>query len=637
MKLKNLLYLLLAMPLFVACNPVEELDPVLTLTSAAEINIAAEGGNGEIRYTLENPVTGIEVSATCEAAWVENLTAGATVTFTVGANEGEAREAKVVVSYASEKFEVAVKQAAKNAEPEPEPEPEPTGVQFTALKCEGEYYGTEYSDAHNYFTHFSDNGYDADGYMQPSSTYYIFDIYGPASVSEDGFITVPAGTYVYDATDSGAEGTFGHSYSAYVVIDATGENYVANEAFQSGTLVITENGATLTAVIAGVTHTMTYTGPVKIADTTAGEDPTTPGEGGEVEVTLSYASADFYGDYYTPGVSDNFYLTLSDIGLDAEGYVLPYGKYYRFDVYAPILDTNLESIPAGTYRVDVNESAEPWTLSSYYGAYYEMDEYGYDYVTVDYPMDGYLTVNEDGTMEAEYTLMISGEVHKITFDGELVINDIRDTLDDDDDDWGDEGWGEGPYSTLTEDITVDLSDHTLYFEYYGDYYEVGYRNWVIALIPNSFEGESVQFDVLGDENSITSFGGNYEISDSLGAFTAYPGYLDDGYLSGSWYYSSDGITMAPFAEGTIDVVDNGDGTASVEFALVDDLGYEITGSWSGEAKPASELNGAPSAAPAKAAVKASKAPKQAPAKVVKKESVVNKAKAPAKKGLSLWK
>ena len=634
MKLKNLLYLLLAMPLFVACGPVEEeLDPVLTLTSAAEITLGEEGGQGVITYTLENPVQGVEVSATCEAAWVENLTAGATVTFTVGANEGEARETKIVVTYSSENFEVAVKQAAKAADPEP------AVVEFTALNCDGEYYGNEYSDAYNYYMHLSDNGFDEEGYMLAGSTYYVLDVYGVEGVSVDGYITVPAGTYVYDATDSGAEGTFGHSYSAYVMVNAVGDGYAANAAFQSGTLVVTESGATLTAVIAGVTHIVTYTGEVKIADTTASVGPT-PGEGGEVEAALHYGIAEYAGDYYNPGNADNFYMTLSDIGFDEEGYPLPNGKYYRFDVYAPILDGNINGLPAGTYEMDVEESCDPWTLGAFYGAYYMVNEYGDDYADVDYPDSGYLTVYEDGTMEAEYIMMVSGEVHKITFDGTVVIKDVRDSLGGGGD-WGDDDWGEsyGPYSTLTDDLVLDFSDHTLYYVYYGDYYEVGYRNWMLVLIPNTFEGDFVQFDVLGDENSTTSYGGNYVISDSMGAFTSYPGVITGGYMNGSWYYTGDGMTMAPFVEGTLNVVDNGDGTASLECNLYDDLGYNITGSWSGVAGSGEELYGAPAQAPAKAAIKPAKAPKQAPAKVVKKESVVAKAqaKAAAKKALSIRK
>ena len=123
MKLKNLLYLLLAAPLFVACDPVEEqLDPVLTLTSETEMTFTAEGGQGVITYTLENPAEGTKLEASCEAAWVLGLTTGETVTFGVVANEGDARETKVVVKYGEQSFEVAVKQAAPEAKPEPEPE-----------------------------------------------------------------------------------------------------------------------------------------------------------------------------------------------------------------------------------------------------------------------------------------------------------------------------------------------------------------------------------------------------------------------------------------------------------------------------------------------------------------------------------
>ena len=130
MKLKNLFYLLLAMPLaFAACNetpeeinkpdePEQTNDPKLTLTSNATMDFAAIGGEGVITYTLENAVEGTELTATCEADWVLNLTAGETVTFAVAENEAtEARESKVVVAYGELSFEVAVKQAGKAETP----------------------------------------------------------------------------------------------------------------------------------------------------------------------------------------------------------------------------------------------------------------------------------------------------------------------------------------------------------------------------------------------------------------------------------------------------------------------------------------------------------------------------------------
>ena len=647
MKLKNLLYLLLAAPLFVACDPVEEaLEPVLTLTSEAEVNFTAEGGEGVITYTLENPVEGTKLEASCEAEWVSNLTAGECVTYTVAANEGEARESKVVVTYGAQSLEVAVKQAAKDVaseEPEPEPEPEvPAGVTFTAYHFDGEYYGTQWSDAHNYYVHLSDNGYDEEGYAYAASTYYTLDIYGVEGVTdEDGYITVPVGTYTLDATSSMVAGTIANDYSSYAVINAEGTAYEVQAKYTEATLVVSEHGAVLTAVINGETHTVTYVGEVKIANTTygGGETPDVP-EGETVEVSVNYAYGYYYGDYYTPGLSNNFYFYLSDKGLDADGFDIPGGAYYRFDIYAPI--TEVEggyAVPAGTYEFDIDDTCAPWTFGSYYSAYYKWNSYGDDYDAVDWPAGGYITFKEDGTIEAEMLMLSTGDLHKITFAGSEIVIYEGETGGDD---WGDDDWGddwEGPYSTLLSDYTCDFSDHTLLFVYYGDYYEVGNRNWMVSLMPNSKVGDFVQFDLLGDENSTTNFSGNYTIVDSFGSFTALTGTIEYGYFAGSWYYTEDGYTMAPFVEGNVNIVDGGDGTASLEFTAYDDLGNTVTGSWSGPAVAYEEPSYAPSIAaekPAKAVKKVAKAPK-AEVKSVKKEHLELKVLAPAVKTLSLRK
>ncbi|MBQ8205696.1 MAG: BACON domain-containing protein [Alistipes sp.] len=124
------------MPLFfVACeDPEQGVDkPVdkeyaaeLTLTSEAEMNFDAAGGEGVITYTAKmvevtREAAEPKVEATCEADWVTDLTVADNITFTVAANDADARETKVVVTYSDKSFEVAVKQAAKqNEEPEPE-------------------------------------------------------------------------------------------------------------------------------------------------------------------------------------------------------------------------------------------------------------------------------------------------------------------------------------------------------------------------------------------------------------------------------------------------------------------------------------------------------------------------------------
>ena len=119
MKLKNLFYVLLALPLvFAACeNPKgeETKGPKLTVTSSLEVEVEAEGGTQMITYTLENAPEGAAVAATCEAAWITDITVASSIIYEVAANEGEAREATIVVSYEEQSFNVVVKQAAKPA------------------------------------------------------------------------------------------------------------------------------------------------------------------------------------------------------------------------------------------------------------------------------------------------------------------------------------------------------------------------------------------------------------------------------------------------------------------------------------------------------------------------------------------
>lgn len=124
MKLKNLFYLLLALPLaFASCSDLlgddtqkeEPKLPTLTVTSALEVEVEAEGGTQMITYTLVNAPEGATVSATCEAQWITDLTVASSIIYEVAANEGEAREATIVVSYEEQSFNVVVKQAAKPA------------------------------------------------------------------------------------------------------------------------------------------------------------------------------------------------------------------------------------------------------------------------------------------------------------------------------------------------------------------------------------------------------------------------------------------------------------------------------------------------------------------------------------------
>ena len=81
------------------------------------MNFEAVGGKGAILYNLKEvtrfePVP--EVEAFCAAAWITDISIEEDITFNVAANDGEARETEVVVTYGEQKVRVSVKQAAKS-------------------------------------------------------------------------------------------------------------------------------------------------------------------------------------------------------------------------------------------------------------------------------------------------------------------------------------------------------------------------------------------------------------------------------------------------------------------------------------------------------------------------------------------
>lgn len=582
MKLRRLFFALLALPLaFAACEPVEpgveNKEYNINLTSENVLNFEAEGGQGVITYNLievtRNSVAPQpEVEATCAAEWITDITVAETITFNVAANEGEARETKIVVSYDEQEIEVAIKQAAKIVEPKPE-----DGVVFEAQVLTGEYYGDYYTpDAGNYYIFFSDYGFSEDGNLLTNSIYYQLDLYGVLYEGEavNGYIPLPEGTYTLDVNDTMAVGTIGYSYSCYM---KTNNSEIEVEVpFEAAELVVAADGScVLTATIQGEKHTVTFSGASTISDK---REVNTGGEDQEMEA--QYASATYYGDQYSPGVADNFYFFLSDKGFDADGWELPNATYYRFDLFSDIVNPEEGlAIPYGTYTID-NGSSEPFTIGAQYSAYYIMDSEGWDYAVSSAITSGTVTISEDGVVA---DLMIAGAHHVVTFSGDITITDASSG--------GGEGGGEGPYSTLLEDYRCNFDDHTLYYAYYGDYYEVGYMNWTFAIMPNGGAGDFVQFDVLADVNSTTDFCGEYSISNSYEAYTAITGEIDwEGYMVGAWYYTEDGYTMAPFVDGTMSVEDNGDGTVTVEFDVYDDCDNNITGSWTGAMLSADELS-----------------------------------------------
>ena len=301
-------------------------------------------------------------------------------------------------------------------EPQQPQEPEqPEGIAFEARYSSGAYYGDEYSQGVDcYFISLSDNGFDDNGYARPNTKYYRLDLYAPKYEGEyREYMSLPAGEYRLDAEDTYAEWTFSSGGSSYV---ATGESDVDKQVkFESGTLVVTASQTVLTVVVEGVTHTVTFEGEHLIANVTQ-----RPAEDREWSVEHAYAL--YYGDKFTIGTADNFYLYLSDKGLDEYGFEYGGGTYYGFDLYIGIVDSAEHlALPYGDYVWDAKDSLAPGTISAYYTKYYVINDEGTGYLDARFPDWASVRVDEQGvTAEVHF-----GEaVHKIVYQGVVDVYDL---------------------------------------------------------------------------------------------------------------------------------------------------------------------------------------------------------------------
>ena len=555
--MKKLFYLLLALPLaFAACNetpdtPVQK-EYSFEVTSEKVMEFEVEGGEGLIEWAINevtrfSPVPEPVPTFVTEAEWIaldaENLGA-----FTVAANEGEPREAVIRIEFLEQVEEITVKQEGF--------------IRFEAAIFECDFEEGSGDAPANFFVVLSDNGLNEDGSPKANSTYYCLDIYAHNyDDMSDGFVTIPAGEYTFDKMNTFAARTFTQMYSYYIKSGAT-ENDVDDQYYSEASLVVSSEGITLTAIIDGQEHVVTYAGSLEIPVEVEPEVPA---------VELSYAMANYMGDYYNPGVADNFQLILSDLGWDEDGWELPNAAYYIFDLYTEVVDGEL-AIPYGTYELDMTSSCAPNTIDAAYTRYILLDEEGWDYADEAYFVSGTLTVDANGIV-AELVAE-NDTVHKVAFKG--AVTNIVDYSDE----FGG-GGGDEILSTLWEDWYCNFSDCSLEYTWYGDYYEVGCDNWLLYVYPNGEVGDGLQLDLLSNDVGSYELSGEYVISKSQEKFTAYPGYENGGYMEGCWYFNADFSQYAPLVSGDIYITNNGDTTFTIEVDAFDDAGNNIYGTWTG--------------------------------------------------------
>lgn len=108
-------FFMLAATLFAACEPTIDSpgqgDEKNLLITESIINVAANGGQCEIRYTISQEVEGIELEATTTTEWISNIAISDKITFSVAANtSNEQRVGYINVSYGADEYTIGIQQ-----------------------------------------------------------------------------------------------------------------------------------------------------------------------------------------------------------------------------------------------------------------------------------------------------------------------------------------------------------------------------------------------------------------------------------------------------------------------------------------------------------------------------------------------
>lgn len=356
--------------LFVACDTANTPTPnsKLTRTSAAIMEFDAAGGEGEITYTLENPANGVQVIARSEAEWVDNLTTGEKITFTVLPNtSNESRLATIAVTYGDDCcFEVTISQkggngtsgGGNNGEVDKELQ-----ISFFYGSYMGLYYGTP---TYNYYVILSDKDADEEGYFPADAVIYYFDLYSNVEGSSNNFV-LPNGTYTFDSNNTYDHNTISSEYSYYSVSDEEGYG------FSNATLTVSNNKLVALVEVNGEVHKLVYEGSLVCFDDQESEDDGGGDDGGNddgddggdyyaysnltsdysfnISDSSAYGYADYYGDYYGIGCN-NYFLDLYEDFENGNG----------LNIFIDLLTTSTSTDIVGTYTPYYTSQSNEYTF-----------------------------------------------------------------------------------------------------------------------------------------------------------------------------------------------------------------------------------------------------------------------------------
>ena len=558
----------------------EQPDPVFELSDNA-IQATAEGGLYDVNYVLANPVEGGEIKLVSDVDWVSDpdYSVEGKVTVTVAPNYDNAdRNANLHVTYTYgeglvQEGDVVLHQVY--------------AYDVNSILADfsgGYFYGRESNQA-NYAMYLSDLGTDENGTFVAGCTVYRLDIHSDTEPTDWTNITIPEGTYTFDALDE--------ETSYYGKVNAAGDAWETTAYIEDCTINVTKDGETTiidgtVTTQDGLVHHVYYEGTAQVALYSA------EGFGmidHDIELVDPHLSSN---PRYADDNGEVMAISMSLAGTPEGGdFTNPYSQLF-IEMYAPY--DNRRILP-GTYTI--GNSQDAYTLYPGYvdpNTLYCMGTYAY-YVTgastvIALASEGTIDI-KDGEDGRTYTVTVAlktaqGFSITGTYVGELYVDNIPGSS----------------FSTLEDDYTVKMDEiNNTFGSYYGDEYGTGggHFTWEMTgpidqnpdKVLKDGPQEAVYFDIVSSSMDFNAGPASGTYKAAVDREAPKPGEYVPGYrpttgmnnIRGTYYtggYEDGYISIAaPAVSGDLNITNHGDGTYTLSFAFSDGMGHTWDGEWTG--------------------------------------------------------
>ena len=255
MNMKKLLLLIAVAAIAFACDTSTtkspQGEPTVTVNSNTNVFFEAEGGKGEINFTIENANNKLELMVKSQNSWITIESIDEVIRYTVEENDGyEDRTGSIVITYGNSLATVNIMQRVANV------------TTYNAVTTYGSEYIAGSNGIHNYYVVLSIVGTTESGYLQPNADYYYFDIYSSVAANNSSTATIPNGTYTLSTDGNIRDGIVDYDWSSYTVsYDSDFDEYFYKEC----TVVVSDNSIVATITLEnGERHIVKYNGSLDI-------------------------------------------------------------------------------------------------------------------------------------------------------------------------------------------------------------------------------------------------------------------------------------------------------------------------------------------------------------------------------------